>query len=128
VTREPSRLLRDFEVDAVAAAAALALGALVWPGGGVGLAGAVLAGGALVWGSFRTLKASVDAALEGGRRPATLVKVFTRYGILAVAAYVMLARLRLHPVGVVIGASSLALATVAAAIRCQGSGGSVRPR
>ena len=128
MTPEPSRLLRDFNTDVVVAAAVLALVALVWPGGGAWLSGSVLAGGALVWGSYRTLKASVDAALGGGRRPATLVKVFTRYGILAVAAYVMLARLRLHPVGVVIGASSLALAAAAAAIRCQRSGGPVRPR
>jgi hypothetical protein len=36
--------------------------------------------------------------------------------------------LRLHPIGVLIGASSLALAAAVAAIRCQWSSGSVKSR
>jgi hypothetical protein len=44
-----------------------------------------------------------------GRRAAAgaLVKMTGRYALLAVLAYVMIARLRLHPVGLVVGASSL---------------------
>ena len=125
---EANRLLHRFEVDAVVASLILALLALAAPGGGSLMAVSVLAGGAFVWASFRTLKASVDAALRRSRRPATLVKVFTRYGILAVAAYVMLARLRLHPVGVVIGSSSLALAAAAVAVRSRWSSGSRRAK
>jgi hypothetical protein len=45
------------------------------------------------------------------------VKFVTRHAILAVAAYVMLARLRLHPIGLLVGASSLVLAAAAAMAR-----------
>ena len=110
-------VLAHFERDLVIAALVLATGALVVPGGGPWPAAGVLAGGALVWGSFRSLKAGIDAVFAGSARPATLVKIFTRYAILAVAAYVMLARLRLSPVGMLIGASSLVLAAAAALAR-----------
>jgi hypothetical protein len=83
----------------------------------------VLAGGALVWASFRSMKAGIDAVFRGSARPATLVKIFTRYAILAVAAYVMLARLRLHPLGVLVGASSLVIAAASAAASAQRSRG-----
>jgi len=36
-----------------------------------------------------------------------VVKVAGRYGLLALLAYVMISRLRLHPVGLVVGASAL---------------------
>jgi hypothetical protein len=124
--RDTTDLLHHFEVDIVLACTLLAGGALVLPRGGALMAVSVLGGGALVWASYRTLKASVDAAIARSRRPGTLVKVFTRYGMLALGAYVMLARLGLHPVGVVIGASSLALAAAAAAVRCLWSSGSVQ--
>jgi hypothetical protein len=44
-----------------------------------------------------------------GRRAAVgaLAKMAGRYALLAVLAYVMIARLRLHPIGLVVGASSL---------------------
>ena len=126
--REPNPVLQQFEIDALVGCAVLSALSLLLPGGGVLLAVSVLAGGALVWASFRTVKASIDAVVWRSGRPSTLVKIFTRYGILAVAAYVMLARLRLHPIGVLIGASSLALAAAVAAIRCQWSSGSVKSR
>ena len=124
--RDADRILHRFEIDVLTATLILTLLALAAPGGGALMAVSVLAGGAFVWASFRTLKGSVDAALRRSRRPAALVKVFTRYGILALAAYVMLARLRLHPVGVVIGSSSLALAAAAVAVRSRWSSGSRR--
>jgi hypothetical protein len=44
--------------------------------------------------------------LPVGRRAFLAVKFFTRYALLAVAAYVMLTCFRLHPVGVLAGATS----------------------
>ena len=113
---DESAVLAQFERDLVIAALVLATGALIVPGGGSWPAAGVLAGGALVWASFRSLKAGIDAVFRGSARPATLVKIFTRYAILAVAAYVMLARLRLHPLGVLVGASSLVIAAASAAV------------
>jgi hypothetical protein len=123
---DPVDLLHRFEADLWISSLALAAIALLVPGGGLHLTVAVLAGGALVWVSYRTLKAGVNATMARARPGRTLVKVFTRYGMLALGAYVMLARLRLHPVGVLIGASSLALAAAAAAVRCLWSSGPVR--
>jgi hypothetical protein len=124
--RERSELLQRFEADLWIACLVLAGIALVMPAGGSRLALSVVSGGVLVWASFRTLKGSVNAAVARSRPCRTLVKVFTRYGMLALGAYVILARLRLHPVGVVIGASSLALAAAAAAVRCLWSSGPVQ--
>ena len=113
--RDP--VLRRFERDAVLACLLLAGVALAWPWGGPWAAASVAGGGLLAAASYRATKGGVDALSEGGSRGGGLVKYFTRYGILAVAAYVMLARLRLHPVGVVAGASSLVIAAGMAALR-----------
>ena len=113
--RDP--FLRRFERDAIVACAALATAALVWPGGGAWGAASVAGGGLLAATSYRFIKGGVDAVAAGGTRPAPLVKYFTRYGILAVAADVKLARFRLHPVGLLAGVSSLAVATGVAAAR-----------
>jgi hypothetical protein len=113
--RDP--FLRRFERDAVLACAALASAALAWPGGGAWLAASVAGGGLLAATSYLFIKGGVDAVATGGTRPAALVKYFTRYGILAVAAYVMLARLRLPPVGLLVGVSSLVVAAAVAAAR-----------
>ncbi len=50
--------------------------------------------------------------LSVGRRAVLAVKFFTRYALLAVAAYVMLTCFRLHPVGVLAGATSPFLAAL----------------
>jgi hypothetical protein len=113
--RDP--VLRAFERDAAVACLALAAGALIVPGGGPRLALSVLGGAALSGISYRAIKRAVTALVGGGGGSAALVNFFTRHAILAVAAYVMLARLRLHPVGLMVGASSLVLAAAAAAGR-----------
>ena len=91
----------------------------------------VVAGGALVGVSYRGIKAGVDllaGATAGARAPEEgsrtrgkvalgLVKFFTRYAILAGAAYVIMARLRLPPVAVLAGASSLVVAVVIEALQ-----------
>lgn len=92
--------------------------AIVLPHGGAWAAVSVLCGGLLSWVSYRGIRNGVDAALsgpKGGSLP--LVKFFTRYAILAALAYVMLARLRVSPTGLLAGASSLVLAACVAAAR-----------
>jgi hypothetical protein len=112
--RDP--LLRRFERDGTIACALMAGAALVWSGGALAPV-SVLGGGLLSAISYRAIKGGVDAVAAGGGGRAALVKFFTRHGILALAAYVMLARLRLHPLWVMAGASSLVAAAVAAAAR-----------
>ena len=100
-----------------AAAWALARGAVDAPFG-------VLGGGALAWISYHGIKSGIDAVAyagpagwTAGRRARGLVKFFTRYAILAVAAYVIMARLRLPPLAVFAGASSLVVAVAVEAVR-----------
>jgi hypothetical protein len=124
---ESETALRRLERHSVAACLALALVAAVitWrldaPLG-------VLGGGALVAISYRGIKAGITALLaagESGPNPRNvrrnlaigLVKFFTRYAILALAAYVIMARLRLPPVAVFAGASSFVIAVVVEALR-----------
>ena len=83
----------------------------------------VVGGGALVAISYRGIKAGTSAMAGAGRAGgarhvvAGLVKFFTRYAILAIAAYVIMARLRLPPVAVFAGASSLVIAVMIEALR-----------
>jgi hypothetical protein len=110
--------LRRFERDAIFACLVMAVVALVGPGGGAAQGAAVLCGGGLAAVSYWALKGAVDAGLSGGKGATwTLVKFFTRHAILASVAYVMLARLRLHPIGLIVGATSLVAAACAAAVR-----------
>ena len=104
------RLQRNAAIAcAIFAAIALAVSGLAG-------AGAVLGGGVLAGTSFLLLKGSiVDITSFGGRpgEPAprpnasfAVVKLTARYALLAFLAYVMIARLRLHPIGLIVGASS----------------------
>jgi hypothetical protein len=88
----------------------------------------VIGGGLLVAVSYRGIKGGIDALVGGmvarsdGRdrrlqAAIGLVKFFTRYAILAAAAYVIMARLRLPPVAVVAGASSFVVAVALEAVR-----------
>jgi hypothetical protein len=99
----------------------LAIGAaLAWPDEWRVAAG-VLGGGLLVGISAWAIRGVVDGVLgRGGGRPAhaaVLVKFFTRHAILAVAAYGMMARLRLDPVAMLAGVSSLVIAAGVAALQ-----------
>jgi hypothetical protein len=107
------------------ACAAMAAAAWVMARGDVAAPSGVLGGGALAWVSYRGIKRGVDVLSGvpsgGGSRRAGrvfgLVNFFTRYAILAVAAYVIMARLRLPPVAVCAGASSLVVAVMVEAVR-----------
>ena len=132
MTGDLDPLLRRVERTAVVACGAMALTALVLTRGNVAVAAAVLAGGALMAVSYISLKTSVGglAALiggaaggEGARRRARIagiaLRMTGRYALLALLAYVMIARLRLHPLGLLAGVSSVVAAASIEAIRLQ---------
>jgi hypothetical protein len=127
--RDPA--LRRIERYSVIACAVLAVAAGIVTRGVEAPLG-VLGGGALVAISYRGIKAGIstvagagdardarDGGEVAGSRPVAigLVKFFTRYAILALAAYVIMARLRLPPVAVFAGASSLVIAVMVEALR-----------
>jgi len=97
---------------------------------------AVLGGGLLIGLSFWAIRGTIDTLItrkralsrrrpEGAKADETggnstafaLVKFFTRHGIVAVAAYVMMVRLHLDPVGLLAGVSSLGVAVGVEALR-----------
>ena len=121
-------VLRRIERDGSVACAAMAIAAWAMARGDIAAPAGVLGGGVLVWISYRGIKGGVDAlAPPPGTEPAAprrrisvaigLVKFFTRYGILALAAYVIMARLRMPPLAVFAGASSLVVAVALEALR-----------
>jgi hypothetical protein len=85
----------------------------------------VLGGGVLIGVSFYTVGGGVAAivAAASGQGPSpkrlgrTLLHVVLRYALLGFLAYVMIARLRLHPFGLLVGASSVPAAAVVEAVR-----------
>lgn len=120
---ESDAALRRIERYSLIACAALGVAAAVATRGIEAPLG-VLGGGALVAISYRGIKAGITPLFEsadggGGSRSVAigLVKFFTRYAILAVAAYVIMARLRLPPLAVFAGASSLVVAVAVEAVR-----------
>ncbi len=113
--RDP--FVRGLERHAMLACGCCAVAALALGAAGPRAAVGVLGGGLLAAVSYRAIKGAADAAMDSQRRRGALVKFVTRHAILAVAAYVMLVRLRLHPIGILVGASSLVLAAAFAAAR-----------
>ena len=93
----------------------------------------MLGGGLLSAASYWTTRSSVsaltnalapatrsesDGAAPGAPAAAwTLIKAGSRYALLALLAYVMIARLRLHPLGLLAGASSVVAAIGIEAVR-----------
>ena len=125
---EADPTLRGVERNALMICAVMAAGAcFVRPRPGMAIA--VLAGGLLVGFSYWSLKTGVSALVAnltsgaGGadapRRNLTrqLAKLVLRYALLALLAYVMIARLRLHPWGLLVGASSVVAGVSLEALR-----------
>lgn len=95
------------------------------------IAAGVLGGGLLIAVSYRAIASGVNVLVEAlvgetdadrrqRARPRlawTVAKLALRYALLAVLAYVMIARLRLHPVGLLVGASSVVAAASVEALR-----------
>ena len=130
------RLERTSQVFCVGAAA-VALGVRR---GNPDVAVGVLGGGLLILISYWAIKTSIDgllaalvpASAAGGEEEAKdaaarranrartagfLLRLVGRYALLGFGAYVMIARLRLHPVGLLIGVSSAVFAATVEAIR-----------
>jgi hypothetical protein len=119
-----SQDLARFERTAWTIAAAALVAAWLVPGGGARMAFAVFGGALLAAVSYWAIKRGVTSLastiLSAGEPPggARHVVVFVlRYALLAGMAYVMIARLRLHPMGLLAGASVVPLAAVIEAIR-----------
>lgn len=99
-----------------------------WLVSGVSAAVGVLGGGVLVGVGAFALASGIGgvAGLFDGSTPPTerrriargaVLKLAGRYALLGFLAYVMIARLRLHPLGVLAGASSVAAAAFVEAAR-----------
>jgi hypothetical protein len=124
---ETDALLRRVELTSVALCAAMAVMALLIARGTPGPALAVLAGGFLIGLSYWSIKAGISELVqvivpgegEARRFPRRriVLQLAGRYALLALLAYVMIARLRLHPLGLLAGASSVVAAAAVEAFR-----------
>ena len=123
----PDPLLRRIERTAAFVGVAMALAALAIARGDPGPAAAVVAGWFLIEVSFRMIASGVGAIVapiagpNGPSRRAIaarmVVRLAGRYALLALLAYVMIARLRLHPLGLLAGGSSIVAAASVEAAR-----------
>jgi hypothetical protein len=111
----------------------MALAALALERGRPDGAAGVLAGGALTGLSYWALKGAVNLVVrlagrgqaDGGQEPplpagtrvGLAVKFFSRYALLAVGAYVMLTCFRVHPVGLLAGATTPFVAALVQVVR-----------
>ncbi len=120
--------LRRIERTAAVVCVIVAIAALVIARGQPGPAMAVVGGGLLVGLSYHLVKGGASALVDTlagtpgsrfsrGRMAWTVAKVALRYALLAFLAYVMIARLRLHPLGLLAGASSVVAAVSLEAVR-----------
>ena len=106
-----ARVQRDAAI-ACALAAAIALVA-----GGWRAALAVLGGGVLTGLSFLSLRGALDPTAVRRRIGFAVLRIAGRYALLGFLAYVMIARLRLTPLGLIAGASSVPAAAMIQAVR-----------
>jgi hypothetical protein len=125
---EPDPLLRRIGRTAVAVCVGMAVLAILLSASPFASALAVLGGGVLAGTSYLAIQSAATALVDRlaapsnrpPRRPAlqwTLVKITGRYALLGFAAYVMIARLRLPPLGLLAGASSIVAAVAVEAVR-----------
>jgi len=117
MTSDANALLQRLQTTAAVCCAGMALVALIVAGGQPRPAVGVIGGGLLAGVSLLGIRSSVVGLLMPGATGATrprvawaLVKAVGRYALLALLAYVMIARLRLHPWGLLAGASSVVAA------------------
>ena len=118
-------LVTRLERRTLAVIVVLSMGALLYQPRSPRLALGVAGGGVLVGLAYWAIRGAVDGlvsrATNGENANKTgrfqLVKFFTRHVILAFAAYGMMARLELHPIGVLIGVSAPAVAAAVEAVQ-----------
>ncbi len=114
--------LGRIERDTVLACGVCATIAWLWSGAPAAAVG-VLGGGLLMGVSYWTIKNAVDRLTPAGEAPpgpmrvsvGVVLRVVGRYALLAAIAYVMIARLRLHPLSLLVGVSTLVVG-----IACEG--------
>jgi hypothetical protein len=140
-------ILRRIEAYALTFCAVAAVGAWVLRSGNPDVMLGVLGGGLLMGISYWAIRSSVTAlaalaagagaaATDGASEPpaptpkpgAILLRLAGRYALLGLIAYGMIARLRLHPVGLLIGVSSIFAAAVLETVRVAASAARRRPR
>jgi hypothetical protein len=118
--------LRRVERTAILLCGATAVVAWVAARGSPWPAAAVLAGGVLIGTSYWSLKSGVGlldltAARRTERPRAARLRIALqlagRYALLGFMAYVMIVRLRLHPIALLAGASSIVAAVTVEAVR-----------
>jgi hypothetical protein len=127
---DTSSILHRIQTTAIVVCLVLAAAAILVSRGRIGPAVAVLAGGSLAGISYWMLASGVNgivdlmmprsgdaARLTRRTRLAIMGKLAGRYALLALLAYVMIARLRLHPLGLLVGASSVVAAVAIEAVR-----------
>jgi len=123
---ETDALLRRVEHTAVAFCGAMAIAVLIFTQGRQAAALAVVAGGVLTAVSYWSIKAGLSNLLKPRApddAPTRLsrwriaLQLMGRYALLALLAYVMIVRLRLHPVWLLVGASSIVAAVTVEAVR-----------
>jgi hypothetical protein len=123
--------LARIERRAIWIAIGVAAVALVLPPAGPPVAAGVFGGALLAAISYWAIKRGVDGlavAMVGGanaraRAARALIMLVGRYALLALIAYVMIARLRLSPLGLLLGASVIpAAATVEAVVTLRKNG------
>lgn len=123
-------ILHRIQTTAVVVCLVFAAAAIVLSQGRIWPAVAVLAGGSLAGISYWMLASGVNgivdlmlprrgetARLTRRSRLSLTGKLAGRYALLALLAYVMIARLRLHPLGLLVGASSVVAAVAIEAVR-----------
>jgi hypothetical protein len=113
-------ILKRIERRALVLTAVGAAIALFVPHGGWLAAAGVIGGAAVAGVSYWAIRRGVaglgSVLLAQDARPRTargLIAFVARYALLAALAYVMIARLHLHPIALLAGASVIPLATVA---------------
>lgn len=117
-------LLGRIERRAIWVTVACAALSLALPHAGPPVAAAVFGGALLIAVSYWAIKRGVGGlttALLGGADPRSrasrsLIILVGRYALLALIAYVMIARLRLSPVGLLLGASVIPIAVAIEAL------------
>jgi hypothetical protein len=124
---ESDALLRRVEYTAIGLCGAMTIAALWLAQGAPQPAVAVLGGGLLIGTSYWSIKRGVSTLLdatgarsETGRRVSRwriALQLAGRYALLGFMAYVMSARLRLPPVWLLAGASSIVAAVAVEAFR-----------
>ncbi len=116
-------VVRRIERTALAFCGVMTIAAVVLAKGSAWPGIAVLAGGLLIATSYWSIKAGVsrlvgsDDAMARVPRARIAFQLAGRYALLALMAYVMIVRLRLHPLGLLAGASSIVAAVTVEAVR-----------